>query len=667
MNLHWIDWSILIAVVVGVIAIGAYSKRYVRGVADFMAANRLAGRYLLSISVSFGGAITLVAGWEMVYRAGLPTHWWAMMSLPVGLLIVLTGFVIYRFRQTRALTLAQFLEMRYSRRFRLFAGTLCWLSGVFNYGVFPAVTARFIIYFFGLPASVECFGLSISMFPLVMFTYLAIAVYTACAGGQIGIMLTGFFTSAILMVIFVVMMFFFLFKFDWDVIMSGLSVASEGKSMINPFKTGAVKDFNVFFFLIGIFGTIYGTRAWQGNSGQNAAARTPHEAVLSGIITTWRGLVSGLVLILIPICAYAVMHLPQFADIAAPVTQKLAGIKDPMLQSQMTVPLVLAELLPVGLMGMFAVVVASCAICCDNGYLHSWGTILIQDVITPMRGKPFDKKNHMLLLRLAIVGVAAFGFTFSMLFPLKDFILMYFALTGAIYLGGAGSVIIGGLYWDKGTTPAAWTALLVGTILGFGGLLVQQVWAPYLFPCLLEFWPDWSWLAANKEKFPLNGQLIYFIAMITALLSYILISLFGPRKDFNMDKMLRRGQYAIADDVAHVKKEEQLKKRRSFSRLIGITSEFNRFERFLSYSTFGWTIGWWVIFIIGTVLSLTTDLVTDKIWQEFWWWRLVPFAVVLGTFCSGWIIIGGLKDAKQLFHDLRHGYFDENDDGSVSK
>ena len=44
-----------------------------------------------------------------------------------------------------------------------------------------------------------------------------------------------------------------------------------------------------------------------------------------------------------------------------------------------------------------------------------------------------------------------FAFCWSLLFPQTTYIYMYFALTGAIFLGGAGSVIIGGLYWKRGT------------------------------------------------------------------------------------------------------------------------------------------------------------------------------------------------------------------------
>ena len=109
------------------------------------------------------------------------------------------------------------------------------------------------------------------------------------------------------------------------------------------------------------------------------------------------------------------------------------------------------------LLGLFAAVIFGCAISCDDTYVHAWGSIFIQDVVLPIRKRPFKTPgNHLLALRLSIVGVALFGFIFSILFPMKGYIFMFFALTGAIYLGGAGAVIIGGLYWKRGTTAAAW-------------------------------------------------------------------------------------------------------------------------------------------------------------------------------------------------------------------
>lgn len=60
-------------------------------------------------------------------------------SDPVGIIVALSGFVTYRFRQTRAMTLAQFFELRYSRKFRLFAGMLGFFAGIMNFGIIPAV------------------------------------------------------------------------------------------------------------------------------------------------------------------------------------------------------------------------------------------------------------------------------------------------------------------------------------------------------------------------------------------------------------------------------------------------------------------------------------------------------------------------------------------------
>ena len=72
--------------------------------------------------------------------------------------------------------MAQFFEIRYSRNFRVFCGILAWVAGIINMGIFPAVTAKFFIYFCGLPQSFEIFGFQISTFAAIMFVELGIAL-----------------------------------------------------------------------------------------------------------------------------------------------------------------------------------------------------------------------------------------------------------------------------------------------------------------------------------------------------------------------------------------------------------------------------------------------------------------------------------------------------------
>src|SRR5690606_13890267 len=123
---------------------------------------------------------------------------------------------------------------------------------------------------------------------------------------------------------------------------------------------------------------------------------------------------------------YAVMHHPSFAGLAETVQGQLATLGDEQTRKQMTVPIVASHLLPVGLMGLFAAVVFAAAISTDDTYLHSWGSIFVQDVILPFRRRRLPPRTHMRLLRLSMVGVAAFAFCFSLFFPLGTYIAMFF-------------------------------------------------------------------------------------------------------------------------------------------------------------------------------------------------------------------------------------------------
>jgi hypothetical protein len=75
--LSWFDWLILVLPVCFVMGMGFYTRRYVSGVADFLSAGRLCGRYVICVGD--------VAVWNAFSR--WPVAWW-------GRYFVFVNFVV---------------------------------------------------------------------------------------------------------------------------------------------------------------------------------------------------------------------------------------------------------------------------------------------------------------------------------------------------------------------------------------------------------------------------------------------------------------------------------------------------------------------------------------------------------------------------------------------
>jgi SSS family solute:Na+ symporter len=661
MNMAPVDWAIVIAML-GIMVTGVFlSKRYMRSVADFLAAGRTAGRYVVSVALGIAGlgAITVVGLLEMNYIAGFAMTWWGFTMSVVILVLTVSGWVIYRFRQTRSLTLAEFFERRYSKNFRVFAGLIAFLSGLINFGIFPAVGARFFIYFCGLPQSVAILGLAVPTFPLVMIALLGTALFFVFLGGQVAVLITDFAQGLFVNIAFVVIVLFLYLKIDWTRIIEALSAAPEQKSLINPFKTGHVEDFNFWYFLIGVVGVIYGALSWQGTQAYNTSAKSAHEAKMAGVLGNWKGFPQGLFILFVPIIIYTVMHHPDFAGIAAAVEGTIAGAGSEALQSQLRGPVVLTHLLPVGLMGAFAAVMLAAFVSTHDTYLHSWGSILIQDVVMPFRKRRFSQKEHLRLLRLSIFGVAVFIFFFSLLFQQSEHIFLFFAITGAIFAGGSGAVIIGGLYWRRGTAPAAWTALITGSTIAVGGILIHQMPAE-LFdaaPAFLTGLGRRIWILRHF-LYHTNGQQYWAVAMGASSVLYVLVSLLGPRRVVDLEKLLHRGKYDTAHEIAVVNAAPS-----KGWRMLGMGREFTRGDKAIYIATYIHIGVWFVIFVIGTIYNLTHE-VEDAAWAGFWR-RYFYIQVGYTIFVIVWFTVGGFRDIAAMFRKLRIMRRDEADDGMV--
>jgi len=613
-------------------------------VADYLSANRCAGRYLLTVAdyIAALGVVAVVASFEMGYTVGFSFMWWGFMIVPIHFVIPLSGWIIYRFRQTRALTLAQFFGIRYSHRFRIFAGSLCFIAGIINFGIFPGIAARFFVYFLQLPPATMMMGFEIPTFVIIMAVLIVLALFLAIWGGQIAVLVTDFLQGGLTLVVFLVIVAVFLMKFDWGMILDTLATtAPKGQSLLNPFDTSEVKSFNIWFYLVMAFGMFYNHMGWQASQGYNSAALSPHEARMGRILSIWRNNAPAALVAFVPVCAYVAMNNPAFSSLAVDVNTIVGGIENTHIQSQMTPLMVLGKIVPLGLPGAFCAVMFCAFLTTHDSNLHSWGSILVQDVIVPLRKKPLTNKQHLWMLRLSISGVAVFIFIWSCLFELKDYINMYMFITMAIFLGGAGAVIIGGLYWKRGTTAAAYSAMIVGSVMAVSGIILKSIY------------PDF-----------LHGMWMNCISMLSGAITYILVSLLGPRTSFNMDQLLHRGKYEIEADKVQATQESLPR----WKKIVGITKEFTKMDMIPYIASIGimfthW-IGFSVVSIVYLIIKNNAGFHANLYWLRVWQ-VLIYHWFILGIVATIWIVFGGIKDLKKLFKRLDAAKRSDLDDGRV--
>jgi SSS family solute:Na+ symporter len=689
--LHWIDWLIVTVPLLMVGLIGWRTQRHVKAVSDFLAGGRVAGRYVVAVATGEAavGLITVVAMLEMYYKSGFAIGFWGQLGMPISLLVTLTGFAVYRYRETRAMTMAQFFEIRYSRSFRVFAGILAWISGVLNYALFPAVGGRFIVYFCDLPPTISLLGWSVPTFGLVMAGFLTAAVIIVLIGGQLTTMVTDCVAGIFSYAMYTAVVIAILSIFSWDQMQTALLARPPGESMLDPFDTGKLTDFNIFYVLVGIAGGIYNLMSWQGTQAYNAAAASPHEQKMGKILGAWRTGFSALMTILLAVAAWTFMHHADFATGAAAVQQELqSGINlateatTNQIREQMLVPVAVRHFLPVGVLGAFCGVMVFLLISTDTTYLHSWGSIFVQDVILPLRKKPFTPKQQIWVLRISIAGVAMFAFFWSLYFNQVTYILMFFALTGSIYLGGAGAVIIGGLYWKRATAAGAWAGMLTGSTMAVVGFLFTQFWADPIYPWLQVnapgalAWMTWTleglgaylpfvnW-EVSPDRFPVTGQEIYFLTMVSASLMYVGVSMLTCRAPFNLDRMLHRGKYMREED-RHAKPVLLEKPLKNWKRiLLGFDEQFTLGDKILSSSVFGYSMSVFGIWLGVVLWNFIVGRFDDEGWANYFWFMNIGLALVVGGVTTVWFSIGGILDLRLMFKRLKTLQRNVLDDGRV--
>ena len=662
-----LDWSIVGGFVFVLLATAWFASTLGRGVAGFLSADRCAGRYLVTVAYNMAqvGVITLVWYFQVGYDVGFTQIWWGYMEGPSLILLAITGWVIYRFRETRAMTLAQFFEMRYSRRFRIMSGIVAFVSGIINYGIFPGVTARFFMALCGMPDTCTIAGAAIPVFPVIMAILLALAIFMIFAGGMVSIILTDFLQGVFCFGTFVFICFWLLAQFPWPVLERAMLTMPEGTSFVDPLGLRDEKNFDVLYWGISAFILFYAARAWQGDQGYNSAPLNAHEARMAQILNGWRYRVLMLVTIVVPLAVRAFLTQPEYADAAAPATAALAQIDSDSLRAELRTPLALALMLPTGILGLFMAAMLGAAVSTDEAYLHSWGSIFIQDVVLPFRKRPFEPAAHIRLLKLSALAVALFAFVFSLLYKPNQYIAMFASITATVFVGGAGAAIIGGLYWRRGSTQAAWSAMLTGMTLAALGVVVFQLDEASMREAAGNGGPLGG-LAAGALwlRTTFTGQELSFVGMLSATVIYVLVSLVGPRTDFNLDALLHRKRWRVEGDITMDRPPTTLLER------IGFDGQYKGWDKAVTLVTLAWPLLFTAVFLAGTAYALWRQHSGNPIaaatwagWWFWWMWFILGTSVVVVV----WFTSGGIRDVVRMIRLLRSRAIDADDDGMVKR
>lgn len=337
----WYDWAIIIIPVIFVYFMGVYSRRYLKDVTSYLSAGRVCGRYVISVGdiASALSIIGLLAYVEMHYKTGFALSFWYAVMTPLSILLSLYGYCMYRFRETKAQSIGQFLEMRYSRKFRIFAAALRSLSEMLANMIMPALAARFFMYFLDIPKQFDFLGIEWNTFNVIIIVCLVMAISVICMGGSLAIIVTDTIQGFLCYPMLVIFVIFFLCKFSWNnEIMPVISERVAGESFINPYDIYKLRDFNYFFLIVTFVATIMHRASWTGAGGSTSAAKSPHEQKMASLLGTWRLALGNIFYLIIAVALLAFLNHAKYANEAHNIRTKLTSqiahdiVKDPVVR-----------------------------------------------------------------------------------------------------------------------------------------------------------------------------------------------------------------------------------------------------------------------------------------------------------------------------------------------
>jgi len=492
-NFATIDWIIVMVYICIPVVIGVIVRKYVKQLSDFIVAGRSL-RLFVAIATLTGtelGLVTVMYNSELGFRNGFSAFHVGIIETACILAIGLTGFIVYKLRELRIMTIPEFYEKRFGRTVRIVGGFLLALGGIMNMGLFLQAGARFMMGVTGYsnPAGLKIF-MSVMLIMVLIYTVL---------GGMVSVVLNDFLQFIVLSIGMLIGSYFAISKIGWSNLFKAPAAADQA-SWFNPVAEGS--EFGTIYVIFMVVLTFSAGALWQSGTLRALSAKSPKVAKQ---LFAW-GSISYLARRVIPmlwgICAFIfVSQTPKL----------LSAFQGPeAINSQFGMPIFIAKVLPSGFLGLIAAGMFAAFMSTHDSYLLSWSSVITQDIVAPIKKGKLSDKSRLLITRISIVSIGMFLLIWGLWFEAPVSLWNYMALTGTVYLAGAFTVVTAGLYWKKASKTGAMIALWAG---------------------LLAFLGIGPWTRGENVPFYFSDKFIGLMTFVIAILGMIIGSLLFPDKD----------------------------------------------------------------------------------------------------------------------------------------
>jgi SSS family solute:Na+ symporter len=491
-NFRSVDWIIVSVYICIPVVIGIIVKKYIRQLSDFIVAGRSL-RLFIAIATLTGtelGLVTVMYNAELGFKHGFSAFHVGIVETICILAIGLTGFIVYKLRQLRIMTIPEFYEKRFGKNVRIVGGIILALGGILNMGLFLQAGARFMMGVTGYssPAGLKLF-MSVMLIMVLVYTVL---------GGMVSVVLNDFMQFIVLSFGMVIGSLFAISKIGWNNLFQVPDTADR-ISWFNPVAEGS--GFGSIYVIFMVVLTFSAGALWQSGTLRALSAKTPKVAKQLYAWSSVSYLARRVIPMLWGICAFIfISQTPKL----------LAAFQGPEpLNSQFGMPIFIAKVLPSGFLGLIAAGMFAAFMSTHDSYLLSWSSVITQDIIAPLKKNNLSDRGRLLITRVSIVTIGLFLLIWGLWFEAPVSLWNYMAVTGTIYLAGAFTVVSAGLYWKKASSTGAKAALYAGllAILGIG-----------------------PWTKGDSVPFYLSDKFIGLMTFLIAVLGMIFGSLLFPDK-----------------------------------------------------------------------------------------------------------------------------------------